>query len=246
MSRPFHLEFEFETFEKAGAPEGRERRIGGIVSTDDLDRQQEVLIQEGLDFGPFLKSGWFNDNHAKDTGAAVGFPELAELRTLPNGRKGWYVEGYLLKGHQRADSIWELATSLERSGAGRRLGFSIEGSIEERDPNNPKTVRKAVVREVAITRCPINESTQLSVLAKSLSAGAVGSQGGTPGDGAPLRVESLEGGTEDEEERKKAKSLKRSLTKGEAVRLLRGLSKGRMAWSTAARIVEYATRRKSA
>lgn len=220
---PFHFEINAEVFEKAGA-EGTERRIAGIVSTDDLDSQQETLLQEGLDFTPFLKGGWFNDNHQKDTGALVGYPEHAELRTLPNGRKGWYVEGYLLKGQKRADEIWEVATALQRSGAPRRLGFSVEGQILERDPENPRTVRKAVVREVAITRCPVNDKTSLVTLAKSLSAGsAVANPGTAPGQGFPLRTESLEGygsprlSPKDEEDEDGKKKGKKRMRKSEAI-----------------------------
>lgn len=219
---PFRFEFEFETFEKSSAAPGKERRIGGFVSTDDLDKQGEVLIQEGLDFNPFLKSGWFNDNHASATGKAVGYPEVAELRHLPDGRKAWYVEGYLLKGHPPADEIWSMATALERSGAPRRLGYSVEGSIVERDPSDPSTVRRAIVREVAITRCPVNDKTALTVLAKSLAAGHVQAPApGAPqsGDGSPLRVESLEA-----DDDKKKRRAKKRLTKSEAVALLCSLN----------------------
>lgn len=181
----FNFEFDVEVFQKA-APDGKEWRIGGIVSTDGLDRQGETLLQEGLDFHPFLKGGYFNDNHDAATEAAVGYPTKAELRELPNGRKGWYVEGYLLKGHKRAESLWDLANALQKSD--RRLGFSVEGQIVERDPTDPKKVKKAIVREVAITRCPVNTETSLNVLAKSLAMGTVGN----PGSGAPLAPESLE------------------------------------------------------
>ena len=232
MRHDFHFEFEFETFMKASAGPDKERRIAGIVSTDHMDKQLETLIQEGLDFRPFLKSGWFNDNHDKSTGKGVGYPELAELRTLPDGRKAWYVEGYLLKGHPPADEIWSMAQALERSGSGRRLGFSVEGSILERDPENPKLVRKAIVREVAITRCPVNDHTSLTCLAKSLSAGHGGSgaDSGVPGAMAPITVESLEAqvpGDDSEEEKKRKKELAaknraaKELTKSETIAFLK-------------------------
>lgn len=181
---PFKFEFEIEAFEKAGPDSSKERRIGGIVSTDHLDRQHEVLLQDGLDFKPFLKGGWFNDNHNSDTSAAVGFPDKAELITLRDGKKGWYVEGYLLKGHKPADDLWSLATALQKTD--RKLGFSVEGAILERDEDNRGIVKKAIVREVAITRCPVNDHTALHVLAKSLSAGAAVPVPTTPvtGDGA--------------------------------------------------------------
>jgi hypothetical protein len=224
----FQLDIECEVFEKA-SPDGRERRIGGLVSTDHMDRQHEVLLQEGLDFSPFLKGGWFNDNHDKTTEALVGYPDRAEMRSLPDGRKGWYVEGYLLKGHERADRLWELATALQKTD--RRLGFSVEGAIVARDEKNPSLVKKAIVREVAITRCPVNERTALSVLAKSLAAGgAVTDPGISPGEGFPLRVESLEGG-----KKKKRKRFK----KAEAIAFLRKINPG-CSQELAERIVDYA------
>lgn len=242
----FHFEFEFETFEKAGAPPGRERRIGGVVSTDHLDKQHEVLLQEGLDFSPFLKGGWFNDNHLKETGKAIGYPEIAQMRTLPDGKKGWYVEGYLLKGHPPADDIWNLAQALERSQTNRRLGFSVEGQILERDPSNPRTVRKAVVREVAITRCPVNDHTQLSLLAKSLAAGnAVANPGTAAGEGFPLRTESLEGNKVPRvspiAQVETLKKKRKKMNKSEAVALLMSINP-QLSKSFATRIVEYAMR----
>ena len=237
---PFHFEFEFETFEKASAEPGRERRIAGIVSTDHLDKQHEVLLQEGLDFSPFLKDGFFNDNHLKETGKAVGYPERAELRTLPDGRKGWYVEGYLLKGHAAADEIWSLATALERSGAPRRLGFSVEGSILDRDPADPRRVRKAIVREVAITRCPVNDKTSLMTLAKSLSAGsAMPPTGGTPGDGGPMRVQALEGAPPARPDPEEKKKRGKKLTKSEAVLFLMSRNP-KLTKAMATSIAEYA------
>jgi hypothetical protein len=247
----FNFEFEFETFEKAGAGKGKERRIGGIVSTDHMDKQQERLVQKGLDFSPFLDNGYFNDNHSKATGGAVGYPEIAELRHLPDGRQGWYVEGYLLKGHPPADEIWTMATALERSGAPRRLGFSVEGQILERDPMDPSLVKKAVVREVAVTRCPVNDNTQLSVLAKSLSVGhgGSGSGSGVPGAAGPLSQESLEGrpsprpDPEEDEDEKKRK--KKKMKKSEAIRFLM-TRHSQLSETSATRIVEYALRREAA
>lgn len=208
----FGFDIDCEVFEKAG-PDGQDWRIGGFVSTNDLDRQSETLLQEGLDFGSFLKSGFFNDNHDQATDAVLGYPTQASLRELGDGRKGWYVEGYLLKGYDRSQRIWDLAKALQK--VDRKLGFSVEGSILERDPVNPKIVRKAIVREVAITRCPINTSTALNVLAKSLSAGSsVGDPGVSAGEGFPLRVESLEGKTPLKRKRKR-------MVKSEAVALIK-------------------------
>lgn len=245
MTTPFRLDLSVEAFEKSDAGD-KSRRICGIVSTDHLDRQMETLIQEGLDFGPFLKSGWFNDNHATDTDSVVGYPEIAELRNLPNGKRGWYVEGYLLKGDPeqisqgiipRSEKIWGLAKSLQSTA--RRLGFSVEGAVVERDVTNPRIVRKAVVREVAITKCPVNEHTSLAVLAKSLAAGSAVPMPtnvpvtGSDGGGRLLVPQSLEA--------KPAKKKKKRIKKSEAIALLQK-SNPRITRQGAEEIVEFAMR----
>lgn len=199
---PFHFDTDVEVFEKSGEGD-KERRIGGFVTTADLDQHGERLIQDGLDFSHFLSKGWFNDNHSRDTAGIVGYPELAERR-VKDGQDGWYVEGYMLKGHKRADELWELANALQKSG--RRLGYSVEGKILERQGEDGSTVARALVKNVAITNCPVNDKTALEVLAKSLDvmnkalavgpANPAGPAGApvTPGGGAPLIPESLDTG----------------------------------------------------
>jgi hypothetical protein len=240
----FMTDFRFNvpvSFIEKGDLQGNKRRIiQGICSTDDMDSDQETLLQEGLDFTPFLTKGWFNDNHASATGGAVGVPSVAEIRRLPNGRKGWYVEGELLS-NKRADEIWDLAQSLERSETNRRLGFSVEGSIVERDPRNPKKVRKAVVREVAVTRCPKNHFTTLTAFAKSLSAGTGPAPVNEPvtGEGAAavLAPEALEA-------EKKKKKKKKQLTKAQAIDAL-CKSDSRMTKKVAEQIVDYTIQRRA-
>jgi hypothetical protein len=253
---PFAFDVAAETFEKSDPgllESNRNRRIAGFVSTDHMDRQQETLVQEGLDFSYFLEKGWFNDNHLKETGKAVGYPEMADLRPLPNGGgKGWYVEGFLLKGHPPADEIWSFADSLKKSGAPRKIGYSVEGAILLRDANDPRTVLKAMVREVAITRNPVNAHTGLEMLAKSLSAGhghPAATTGGQPGDGGPMRVQSLEGrGKPKEEEDEDAEKLKKKLRrmkKSEAIEMLMQ-SDPRVTRNFATRVVEFALRHHAA
>jgi hypothetical protein len=148
VNLPFSFDFGVEVFEKAG--EKNPRRIGGFVTTDKLDKQGERLLQDGLNFDPFLRDGWFNDNHSKETAGIVGHPESAELMEK-GGQRGWWVEGHLLEGQKRADEIWETAKALQKSG--RRLGFSVEGKITERAGDSGEIVARADIKNVAITNC---------------------------------------------------------------------------------------------
>ena len=241
FDKNFRFDIEVEAFEKARPDGGTGRFIGGFVSTDHMDRQQEIIIQEGMDFSPFLEKGWFNDNHDKATDSLVGYPTAAELRPYPEDpiHKGWYVEGELLDGHPRADSLWQLAQSLKKSGK-RKLGFSVEGSIDQRDDKNPKVVRKATVREVAITRCPVNTKVSLDILAKSLAVGHAGAGPSVaspePGDAGPLTQEALEGVSSGKKKKKKKK-----LSKSAAIRLLQMINP-KVSRSLAERIVNYTAR----
>jgi hypothetical protein len=140
------------------------RRIGGYCSTEHLDRQNEVVLQRGLDFSEFVQHGYFNDNHNQATAAVVGIPDAAEFHS----GKGWYTTGHFLKGFQRADDIWNLAKSLEDTK--RRLGFSIEGKVLERRNNH---IVKAKIRNVAVTNCPVNPNCTWEVLAKSFDSDEV-------------------------------------------------------------------------
>lgn len=179
MQRARGIPFEFSTpiafFEKADAPEGMKRRIGGLVSTESRDRQDEVVLQRGLDFSDFLRHGWYNDNHSKSTDGILGYPDRVQYiekgSKLPDGSiasaPGHWAEGYLLET-EKAQKIWELGNALQKSG--RRLGYSIEGTVEQRSGSDRKTIAKARVKNVAITNCPVNTDTRLEVLAKSIQA----------------------------------------------------------------------------
>ncbi len=254
--RSFSFEIECDVWQKSDAGE-REWAIGGVCSTDDLDRQSEIVLQEGMDFDPFLKYGWFNDNHIQDQEAVVGYPTLAEMVDIKGGMsKGWKVEGYLLKGVARAQAIYSLAMSLKKANAPRNLGFSVEGGVLARDPAMSHIVQKAVVRNVAITHCPVNTATSLSILAKSLAAGSANPipRGEPTTEGRVLVPQSIEANKisklrkrkkklSDLEERvlTKAEHGER-LNKSEAISLLKMMAGPKLTDRMAAEIVDFTMR----
>lgn len=191
-----------------------ERQMVGVMSTSRLDRQGENVLAKGLDISHFLKTGHFNDNHDQSTSAIVGYPEEAFYKSdiaLPDGNvtDGYICRGYVLKGTKRADSIWELAKALQKTP--RRLGFSIEGKVARR---KNKVIEKAVIRNVAITNCPVNTDATWNVLEKSfydeeiamksMAAGYATSPSTQSGGGA-LRTESLDSDVKDVKDKKKKK-----------------------------------------
>lgn len=246
----FDFDVPVSFFEKADAEPGKERRIGGIATLETKDRQGEVILARGVDFSDFVQNGWFNDNHSKNTTDILGYPEKAKFfrknEQLPNGEvstaAGHWVEGYLLNT-PGADKVWELGRALAQTK--RRLGFSVEGRIEKRTGPFQKTIARALVRNVAITNCPVNSGARMEILAKSLQAAGLdedlekmlGMGTATPGAPitgpqsgmgagrviAPQSLEHDEANTiEDEDEKKKRKKrMKKSMTEGEAFVWLR-------------------------
>jgi len=148
-------------FEKSG--EAGDMKISGVCSSNVEDSDGEVLDPSGFDFQPLVEKGYYNWNHLsqKEPGAILGRPTRA---AIINGGKDLYTEGFLYKGLKQARDVYDLAKTLEEEDPERRLGFSIEGQVIERDPINPKRVTRARITGVAITHCPKNPNTLLSIM----------------------------------------------------------------------------------
>lgn len=264
---PFDFEIPITFFEKADAEPGKQRRIGGVITTESPDRQGEVILQRSLDFSPFLTYGWYNDNHDRSATGILGYPEAVQFygkgAVLPNGETmksdGHWAEGYLLET-KKADQIWELGKALQKTN--RRLGFSVEGSIQKRTGPLRKCIAKATVKNVAITHVPVQADSRLELLAKSLMAversepnamqKSLGYGTDTPtgdkpmgpktGDeaGKVLARQSLESKQrklfEEDEDEKKKKSMKKSLSDDEAILWLRS-QRPQLSLGTCERIV---------
>lgn len=150
--------------------DGKTARIAGIISTPDTDLQGERVEQSGLDFDYFLKRGWLNYDHQQGPANILGYPQ----KITRQGDKT-HLEGVLLLEQPRAREIYETAQRLKDTGRG--LGFSIEGQVLERDPQDPQHITRARVLHVAITPSPVNPHTSLELL-KSLIGYATPSEAG--------------------------------------------------------------------
>lgn len=142
-----------------------EMRIRGIASTPDLDRDNESVVQEGLDISDFVDYGFFNLDH--DNGIILGYPDKEKTKIT---KDGLYVEGTLLDT-PRARDIWDTAMALQKSNAPRRLGFSIEGRVVNRD--NKGKILKAKVTNVAITSTPVNPNATWDAVVKSMASSSL-------------------------------------------------------------------------
>ncbi len=156
----------FDIIEKGNEEKSEQMtaRIGGIISTESRDQQGEVIDQAGVDWNYFLKHGWFNYEHKQGPENILGHPEIVQ-ETDHEGKTATRVEGVLYLHKAKAKEVWETAVAMKKAGVKRRLGFSVEGQVLQRDK---KQIRKARVLNVAITAHPVNPDARLEVLARSL------------------------------------------------------------------------------
>ena len=148
-------------------------KIGGICSTVDMDFEGERIDQDGMDWTYFLKHGWFNYEHRQGADAVLGHPTSIEISDDGNSTR---VEGLLYTLKPLAREIYETAVAIQKAGGDRSLGFSVEGQVLERNPQDQKHVKKARVLNVAITNAPVNPHTSLELLAKNLTGASAGYQ----------------------------------------------------------------------
>lgn len=138
-------------------------KVKGLASTGDLDKQGEIIMQKGIDLSPIdNKKGIINFDHQKGPENTLGL-----LDGYSRKDNQLYVEGRLFKNHAKAKAMYEIMSSLGDSDRGR-VGMSVEGQILERDPNNPKVIKKCRINAVALTLNPVNTNTYAD-LVKSLS-----------------------------------------------------------------------------
>lgn len=151
------------TLEKGSKDGVEEMRIKGIASSLAEDTDGQTLDPAGFDFLPLLKRGFVNwDHQAKQRASAIiGEVDFAELR---NNNRDFYIEGFLYPDSDDAKDVYKLAKILEKNSKTRRLGFSIEGVVLEKDPINPNWIKRARIIHVAITPMPKNPNTLMQVM----------------------------------------------------------------------------------
>lgn len=158
----FHIPVDFE---KGKSGDGKKvMRLRGVASTNDIDRQGESLLNEGFDLTFFKNHGVVNYHHDHSASGVIGFPVSAKL---DGGRL--HVEAELFDTKSARDA-YELTEAMAKSGK-RKMGWSIEGKVLERDPLDKKIVKRAQITAVALTHMPINANTFADVV-KAMSVGS--------------------------------------------------------------------------
>lgn len=130
---------------------GKEWKIRGLASTADIDDQNEVVAQDGLDIAHLRNGlGLFNYDHAKGPENIIG-----QITNANKSDQGLFVEGYLFDQQPKAQAIKNIMGSLNK-GNERRVKMSIEGKVLKRKGNK---ILRAKVHNVALTMNPVNTNT---------------------------------------------------------------------------------------
>lgn len=137
--------------------------IEGIASSESVDESGEIILQDGLDFSYALKRGVFNLEHLNGPKYVLGHPSKI-FQTMLNGKKATAVKGVLYTKKKEVQEIIETARAMKSAGGGRTLGFSIEGSVIERDKRNPKIIKRAKVLNISITSSPCNADATMKLV----------------------------------------------------------------------------------
>lgn len=128
--------------------------MSGIASTEDVDLDEQILKSDGLDVNYLLQRGFINWHHQPKNAPAtvIGEPVVAKITSQP---KGLFIKAKIYDtdvGRQ----AYDLANMLKKQSSTRRLGWSIEGKVVEKDGN---VITKARLTGVALTHAPKNRNT---------------------------------------------------------------------------------------
>jgi len=144
--------------------------LEGMASLPGTDLQHEEVDPQGLDIDYFLgkglppgAGGYINYDHNPET--MVGYPLDGKV-----GPQGFWIKWRTLDT-PFVHRLVQQMQALEKAGWPRRYGMSIEGVVQDRDPADPRRIRRAFIRNVALTPTPVHPGTFVE-FAKSLAPGA--------------------------------------------------------------------------
>lgn len=161
----FFIPIESNELEKASKKTGTARYenmvVQGVASDSSVDTDDEVLEPNGYQLDRFMKYGFINyDHRAKDNPKYfIGEPTEAKVKN-----DKFYVKGKLYKSNKIARDLWDTMIMLKNADSKRKVGWSIEGKALERDLQNPKRIKKALITGVALTLNPKNANSYADVV----------------------------------------------------------------------------------
>lgn len=165
-----------EGFAKAEGVEGAESkatraRFRGVVSTEHVDKDGDVILQDGIDWSLFKASGIITYGHPANGLNTIGEPVSLE-RTMVKGVPATVLAWDCYLTDRLGFAVYDKARALQKAGASRQFGLSVEGGIIDRDPEDESRVTRSIVSSVAVDpRARNGETTnELEALQKAMAA----------------------------------------------------------------------------
>lgn len=159
LSIGFHLDLPILKAETEKIRGENVRHVSGFASLELRDQQNETVIQKGLDYRPFLDTGYINWDHGDirrgSPAFLIGEPTMADIRSR-NGVPGFYIEGFLYNDKPMANDAWDHLQATGKSMSARKPGWSIQGHTLAAANGQ---ILRSVVRDVALTHKPVLRET---------------------------------------------------------------------------------------
>lgn len=143
--------------------------VSGIASSEHVDNSGEIILQDGLDWSYCLKSGALNYDHRNEPSHILGAPKSI-TRTMHNGKKATALKGVLYAKKGMVKDLVENYNAMKSAGGIRKIGFSIEGQVLERDKKNPNIITRARVLNVSLTHNPCNSEATVELVKNILNS----------------------------------------------------------------------------
>jgi hypothetical protein len=145
--------------------------VQGVMTSDATDEEDDSITPEGMDCSYFLTKGWIKYEHGNKPEQFIGEPIEVKVGrfehpTLMKAVNGIFVKGRLFAARGLTKSAIEAMNDLQKSNTKRRMGWSIEGNVKER--NKEGKIMKSILRNVVLTMNPVNTTTWAE-LAKSFA-----------------------------------------------------------------------------
>lgn len=146
--------------------------VQGVMTSDEQDEEDDSITPEGMDCSYFLEKGWVKYEHGNKPEQFIGEPMEVKVGrfehpTLMKSVNGIFVKARLFATRALTKQAIEAMNDLQKSNTKRRMGWSIEGNVKERDKKTGKII-KSVLRNVVLTMNPVNTTTWAE-LAKSFA-----------------------------------------------------------------------------
>lgn len=181
------------------AEDGKRLCFKGWATTSRRDHKGEKVFPGGLDFSYLLKKpedgggGGFRWKHTPDPKKGEGFddPKYAQVAILKSlqkgthpksGEPGIFVEGEFFDDQTGRDLFQKQLAMQE---LGRGFGLSVEGAVKARDPRDPNSITKAIVRNIAFDMHPMNPDSRIEAFYKAMGAGDDEDDDRDPGEFEP-------------------------------------------------------------